>query len=281
MILNRDLYYSTALRNDECFLVTGAPVRREESVLIQVDLDAPAVVLECYRAAYPDQPYSDLDIREGKFPDRWLLSGGALVMDQEGRIALGLRDGNAAAPFTYTNIAAGRCDGPLMEHCLEEIASECLLFVRGSATGWRQVDMGPATPAVPEIRLPCMAAWLQKSLVDDGSRVRLGRCAPKLLKGGVDYLALFFEVCDKGACVEREVVEGYVFIDHQENTTEFRIARAFDLSPYAQGDVMLVFGEGTGHGVWKGPEQIRALCRLQEQWGTPLVTPFLQRLVGV
>jgi len=280
VILNRDLYSSAALRNDECYLVTRRPRREGGQVVVEVDLDAPAAVLERHRVRYPRQPYSERDIRNHRVPEAWLLSGGALVMDEVGRIALGLRDGNAAAPFTYTNVAAGRCDGPLLDHCLEEIASECLLFVRVAGGEWRQVDMGPATPSVAALDLPAVAGWLREVGPADAQRVSLRSCTPRRVAGGVDFLPLVFELSADGRRVEREVLEGYVFINPDENTTEFRIARAFDLSPYAQEDRMLIFGEGTGHALWKTPDQIRALCRLQREWGTPLVTPFMERLVG-
>lgn len=141
------------------YVVMDEPREEGSGIVVTVDLERDAAVIDKHRANYPRQPYSVGDIRSGK-DDLWLLSGGTLITDHQGRIAIGLRDGNATNPFAFTNIGAGRCDRSLQEHCMEEFHSELIVCVE-DPEGWVQMKFHESAPDLSSVRQrrPAIGKW--------------------------------------------------------------------------------------------------------------------------
>ena len=80
---------------------------------------------------------------------------------------------------------------------------------------------------------------------------------------------------------EKERLFGFVYENNSEQTVEFRLLTALDLSAYREppGRIEIFFGEGTGHATWKGLKQLHAMRAAQDIWGDTLVTPSVRELV--
>ena len=255
-------------------MVASEPVERDRDIAVEIDLDRPAAVVDKHQGRYA-QPYTVRQVREGVEGqgDLWLLSGGVLVRDRSGRIAVGLRDGNAADPFMLTNIGAGRCDRRLAEHCEEEFQSEFILCLHGP-DGWAQVRFGDATPPLAEVRarLPSIRKW--KSHVGDPPL-----SAEPPLRDDADGLEaatnVVVEWTDRGRLVDRESLRGYALVDGRNHTIEFRLPVRLALSPEDDDRAEVFFAEGTGYALWMRPEAIRELEARQTALGLTLVTPLL------
>lgn len=273
-VKNRDLYRQHNGR-DHLYVVTNEPQQDGKRMVVSVDMGKDAAVIDKHRADYPHQPYSVGDIRGGK-DGLWLLSGGTLITNHQGQIAIGLRDGNAADPFTFTNIGAGRCDRKLQDHCMEEFHSEFILCVKDPSGNWVQMKFDESAPDLSEIRAksPAIAKWE----VHIGQPRDLARPQPALKSGLPGMTTLAVEWKEGSQIQDREVLEGYTFLDQQNHTLEFRLPIELDLSTH--GDVATFYAEGTGYAVWKTPRQIRDLARLQQTFGTILVTPLLAGIVA-
>ncbi len=277
MYTNQDLLYRSPdqPRTDRLYVVTEPPLRQGGVTVVRVPLAAPAAVLDSHCPTCPQQPAVS-SVRAGD-GSRWLLSGGTLITDQDGRIAVGLRDGNAADPFVLTNIGAGRCDQKLEDHCLEEAETELILCVKQRGF-WQQVDFGPHTPPLHTLNKPAVQnaiAAILGSMHPSTATVRpppMRRIPlPTQLTGRIRV-----EWYDRSGCLEQETLAGYVFLDHRNHTTEFRLALQLDLSSY--DEVRIFFGEGTGYGEWLSLDQIGALAAAEKVARRNLITPFLRAL---
>lgn len=275
---NRDLLFwnPATPRTDELFVVTEEPTAfitapGTRTTTVRVNLDANAAVLDSRADFYPGQP-TVAQIRNGK-EKGWLLSGGTLITDHRNYIAVGLRDGNAADRFMYTNIGAGRCDQRLQEHCYEERDSEFILCVKEDGA-WRQVIFGPHTLPLRRLNKPDVDAIVASILPN------LGVAAPPPVANNPLASPLTGDIAvewyDAEGISLSENLSGYVFVDSAVNTTEFRLGLQYDLSAYE--DVHIFFGEGTGYAEWQSLDQIR----LQTSVGTiadrKLITAFLRHL---
>jgi hypothetical protein len=274
---NRDLLHWPAgrPRTDSLYVATEPPKHRGATLSVRIHLDSPAAVLDSHAGSYPKQPtVSSIRAGDGSI---WLLSGGVLINDQDGRIAVGLRDGNAADPFAWTNIGAGRCDRALEEHCLEERDTEFILCTKGEEA-WHQVVWGPHTPSLWALEKPCVRWAIQEILevlapVETPlSPIPLARSTlPTRLRGSI-----LVEWYDPQGCAFTEELPGHLLVDEEAHTTEFRLGLQVDLSEYE--GTCLFFGEGTGYGEWMSLVQLRALVAAEGVAGRSLVTPFLRSL---
>lgn len=274
MISNHALYRGD-IGGDHLYIVANAPVNTGDHCHLTVDLDAPAAVLDSRRRGHLDQP-SVGDIRTGD-DSRWLLSGGALITDHLGRIAIGLRDGNAADPFAFTNIAAGRCDRRLRDHCFEELYSELILCVRRASDGWAQLTLDQTTPDLADLRRrrPAVSTWRP----DVGEQPIKLMADASLLEVQDGPSRLTVQWLDQGRIEHQETLSGYVLVDRPNHTVEYRMKVRLDLSPF--DDTAIFFAEGTGYALWRTAAQIQALVASEQVFGSTLVTPLLRKLVGL
>jgi hypothetical protein len=271
-VLNRDLY-ERQCGGDQLYVVAGSPKRVGNHFTVRINLDGEAAVIDKHAGKHPDN-HKVSELRKGK-AGLWLLSGGTIITDQNGRIAVGLRDGNAADPFVFTNIGAGRCDRKLTDHCREEFESEFILCVQLKPNGdWFQIRFGPATPEFSLIRegIPAIAKWKPEvaphQLMDPGSLAVMGG------PGGRDKITI--EWYDERSVQEVENLDGYVLEDTSNHTVEFRLPIKIDLSPYYAEQIF--FAEGTGYALWKTRMQIHKLAGGAKKWGTRQVTPLLEMI---
>jgi hypothetical protein len=275
---NADLLFrSTGTpRSDDLFVVTEKPVLISapgvtKTTMVRVNLDSNAAVLDNRLDIYRGQPTID-QIRKGETKG-WLLSGGTLITDNKNNIAVGLRDGNAADRFMYTNIGAGRCDQSLQEHCYEERDTEFILCVKERGI-WHQVIFGPHTTSVHKLNKPDVNTILSPLLT------KLGAVAPTpvanipIATGLTGNIVV--EWYDATGVRKTENLSGYVFVDTAVNTTEFRLAIQYDLSGY--DEVQIFFGEGTGYAEWQSLGQIRLLAKAGGIARRGFITSFLGHL---
>lgn len=285
VIKNRALYYGEIQRTDHLYIVTQEPAPPGDVVNIKVNLDDSAAVCDGHQNEYPNQPYTDKDINtpnQGKErPPFWLLSGGALVSDDRQRVAIGLRDGNPTKDaFAFTNIGAGRCDRPLKEHCLEELATEFILCVLENGD-WYQCRFGTNTQSLHALQKPAIRKKIERVLssIDKNKGIK-EMDVDQLIGDPVEESQLPKEINITWIDGENQIKEklpGYVYLNNGEQTTEFRLAVTIDLSSYSMFEVF--YGEGTGYACWKNLQQIAALLDAEKTWGDELLTPFLRELV--
>lgn len=282
MITNRDLFEDPdGPRTDHVYVVTQPPIVNGKTVTVRVDLDAVAAVHDSYAAFYPHQPPLTT-IADGN-GESWLLSGGALITNEADKIAVGLRDGNARDPFMFTNVAAGRCDRRLEHHCYEETATEFILCVKSEGDVWRQVEFGSRQLLLCNLNKPAVKKRVTDVLASVfafgallsppplSQRKALSTRSSILgIRLPTDIVVEWFD--RQEATTER--LEGYVFVDQDNKTTEFRLAIPLDLTPFVDNEVF--FGEGTGHAEWLSLDDIRALAAANSR--RELVTPFLKQL---
>ncbi|MCL6588544.1 MAG: hypothetical protein K6U80_01165 [Firmicutes bacterium] len=271
-VLNRDLY-ERQCGGDHFYIIADSPKRVGNHFTVRINLDGAATVIDEYANNY-QYNHRVSEIRKGK-AGLWLLSGGTIITDQNGRIAVGLRDGNAADPFAFTNIGAGRCDRKLAGHCMEEFESEFILCVQMKPNeGWSQIRFGPATPELSMIRqrIPAIAKW--RPYVAPHQFIDSGRLAVMAGLGGPDKITV--EWYDKEGIQEVENLSGYVLEDTSNHTIEFRLPVKIDLSSFYAEQIF--FAEGSGYALWKSRKEIHKLAGYAKKWGTRLVTPFLEKI---
>lgn len=275
---NRDLlFWNLATpRTDELYVVTEEPTasitaQGTRTTTVRVNLDATAAVLDSRADFYPGQP-TVAQIRNGE-EKGWLLSGGTLIADHRNYIAVGLRDGNAADRFMYTNIGAGRCDQRLREHCYEERDSEFILCIKEGGA-WHQVIFGPHTMPLHRLNKPGVDAVVASILPNLGD-VAPPPSANKPLASALagDIVVEWYDA--KGISLT-ENLSGYLFVDSAVNTTEFRLALQYDFS--ANEEVRIFFGEGTGYAEWQSLEQIRLQAKAGTIADRELITAYLRHL---
>ena len=271
LIKNRDLFNNAVKGLDDLYVVTRVPQSANGEVAIAIDLNEDAVVLDECKENYPLQNQTVSDIRSGN-DGRWLLSGGALIFDQSGRIAVGMRDGNAADPFAYTNIAAGRCDRKFQEHCYEELASEFVLCVKRNNTDWEQINFGESTPPLERVRqaIPTICKWkayVKHTILHD----EVLRLTTPVNLEGLTTVSIHWQ--ENGVCQFEERIKGFTLLDSQNHTVEFRLPIVVDLSKYSGAEIF--YGEGTGHATWIFPAQILDVLDKIQIDGGRKVTPFL------
>jgi hypothetical protein len=241
--------------------------------LIKVDLSRPAAVLDPSKNSEVKNNYTIDQVRSGKIKNTWLLSGGALIFDQNNKLALGLRDGNAADPFCFTNIGAGRCDQKVIPHCQQELSSEFILCIkRGSS--WQQVSTGPNTKPIEELELPCVEKKLKRII----KRVTKSETAlSDIMAGPPENPPLpLKKVLIKWGDIESEAFESIIWLDEKNHTVEIRLPVYIDLTDFSE--TAIFFNEGTGFAVWKSLESILALSRFSDRDRAALVTPSLKYL---
>jgi hypothetical protein len=274
VVYNNDDLLNGRAGNDDLFVVTSEAYQDTDSKwVVEVHRDDAAAVND-KRAAQYNQPYTISDVRGGQVKDRWLLSGGTVIRDHEGRIAVGLRDGNAADPFHFTNIGAGRCDRKLKDHCLQEMVSEFILCIRGSGGRWAQVLLNAPErpPILNEIRAnrQSIKRWKTREIPDAGILDISGTDVKQIRSSGPDTLIVNWTRTGEPPLVER--LSGYVIKDTNNRTLEFRLAVAYNLSKYKPSDVEIFFAEGTGYAEWLTEDELKCLAKLDR------VTPFLREL---
>lgn len=281
-ITNGDLlFWGNAPRTDHLFVVTGMPTKANRKVTVPIKLDEEAAVFTPEAGRYCQGTTID-DVREG-VKGKWLLSGGTLVANSRKQIAVGLRDGNAPDPFVWTNIAAGRCDQKLEDHCQEEFETEFLCCVKKGKI-WHQVSFGKHTRLLCELDSPTVRRKLTEvvaSIYQSGrmlnhhSAVTLTYDRP--LATPLTQTIEVQWITNSGAPII-EKLKGYVYMDVKNHTLEFRRAVTLRLKDKAITDIVLFFGEGTGHAEWKSFADLKSLATAQKT-GPRLVSPFLDALV--
>lgn len=272
MITNQILLNHAEIRTDYYYVLTSEPIESKDSIVISVDLEQQVAVLDEY-AQLTD--ISVANIRSGRLQGLWLLSGGTVIIQDAHPplVALGIRDANAADPFTFTNIGAGRCDQKLFAHCLEELASEFILCVRDNGL-WHQVNFGAATRAIKKLYKSAVQKGVDELLQSD-------TYSSTPIQIPIDYRDPFHHKLFRKVTIHwgdgAESLYGYVWLDWHNQTTEFRLPVVLNLSHFQS--TCIFFGEGTGYALWKSIQQIRALVAAEKEWETDLVTPFLKQFV--
>jgi len=298
---------------DVLFVVTRPPDTRQNPVVVDIALDQVAAVRRKDRLDYQGHVSMD-DIRNRTSAgdhEHWLLSGGTLIIDDRRRIAVGLRDGNSDDPFVYTNIGAGKCDQPLLAHCLQELQSEFMLCLK-HCDQWYQVDLAGDTQPVDRIwgesklqsakpdvweRLcevchslgprPDLRRWLRAPTSDIEKFATPAGVETTFrdITGSCEITArtlapeskLQLRYLRGGTVVSEETFPGLVFPDEDIRTIEFRLVVQFDLSAYPDNRVF--YSEGTGYGAWKSREELKAMADAQKPPHNRLITPFLEWFV--
>ena len=232
------------------FVVVQPPITHDNQITVQINLNERAAILEIYKNEFPAQ-HTVEDIRSGKIDGAWLLSGGTLIKNQDDLVAIGIRDGNAADPFAFSNIGAGRCDQKLKDHCCEEMATEFILCILKNNI-WHQADLGKDTRKIENLQIPSIRKKIA-SIIDPPAPL-------KFQFGGIDIRHQEFQdnttrnIIVKWGNQVTENLNGYVWIDAQNHTVEFRLALKFDLSSYDK--VEIFYGEGFGgYANWKSGKQ--------------------------
>ena len=274
-VTNKDLFEQLVDGLDDLYVVAQTPKCTKDGIEIRIDLDGEVAVIDKHKERFPFQNATVSAIRTGKHGG-WLLSGGAIIFDQTGRIAVGMRDGNAADPFAYTNIAAGRCDQKFIKHCYEELASEFVLCISTDNCHWQQINFGKATVSLDKIRKaqPAIAKW--KKYVKS-PKLKSDVSIP-LVRTGLQGMSTI-KVCweERNGCRCNEKLKGFLLVDKKNYTVEFRLPVEVDLSGYKASEIF--FAEGAGYATWLFPEQIHQIGRQVRNDGSCVVTPFLTWLV--
>lgn len=262
------------------FITTREPKFSDHVTIIDIHLDDEAAVLDTVAEKFPfQQTVNDLRSAEKQL---WLLSGGVLLRNHDDQLAIGLRDCNGADPLTFTNIAAGRCDRKLYDHSLEELTSELVLCVKKDQETWIQLTPGPDSPKIHELHLPMVKHAL------DNLRQRLEKSGNKsetipYESYQDDTHALFhqlnvrwFDKVNRMICTES--LAGYVLIDNEHHSTEFRLPLKIDLSMYSEH--VIFFAEGSGYAEWMSFAQIHDLYLAERQAKRRFLTPFLRSFIA-
>jgi len=283
-VTNGDLYNwpTNVPRTDHLYVVTVPPNTRRKITTVQINFAVAAAVVDKCQNLYT-QPYTVSEIQRGT-GQHWLLSGGCLVTNQDKLVAVGVRDGNAADPFAITNLAAGRCDQRLEEHCKEEMASEFILCVQPRANNparrrpWRQVKFSQAT--TPLCSLNKAAVWTRtdpivQDIFKSGGMSRKPPMTEATLRSPLKG-TIVVEWRDGNRVIQCEKLKGYLWRDNRNKTIEFRRGVKINLSAYA--DSRIFFGEGTGYAEWIAVRDIRRLAKFRRFGGRNVITPFLSGL---
>ncbi len=260
--------------SDDIFVVCSPPVcdQTERILTVTIDKGEPAAALDSRHGGHPRQPLVR-DIANGD-GSRWLLSGGMLILDDQDRVAVGVRDGNAADPFAFTNIAAGRCDQGFKAHCLEEGRTELILMVRNEGA-WSQVDLGAGGLKLCDLNKPDVARAVQGILAEGAPGV-LALDKRLLLPPRQRRQPLWtLKVVWAGATGKRvETARGLVWKGPQ--TIEFRRPVRLRLSGMEGNRIF--FGEGTGYAEWWSHELLEKMALAEQVAGRRMITPFLKSL---
>ena len=276
-IRNLDLFRGR-FRNDQLFITAREPVHSTNELMLDIYLEDEAVVLDSVHDEYPLQPTVN-SIREYNSL-HWLLSGGVLLRNEKYQLALGLRDCNAADPMTFTNIAAGRCNRKLYDHCLEELYSEVVLCVKDVRGDWIQLSLGPQAIRINDLDLPIVANKLNEIKYKLSSSGHPINCESYSDTGHCLFKHVVVNWKDKQAqIVHMESLSGYVVVDENHHTIEFRLPLQIDLSCYQ--DNVIFFAEGTGYAEWMTPAQIYKLHLSELIAERHFLTPFLRNYILV
>jgi len=115
-------------KNDDKFCLCVRIRRNEKKLLIlEILKNDPAPLINFNQ--HPDE-FNISHIRDGKYPDLFLLSGGLLIFEKNNlALAMGERNDKSSDPFCWTNIVAGRCDNYWQQHIFNELAEEFFLLL--------------------------------------------------------------------------------------------------------------------------------------------------------
>ena len=271
---NKDLFTNLVKRQDHLFIVTSSPEQTDKGYRIQIELDRAAAVLQQYASQY-NQPYTVEELRQGvSHNDHWLLSGGVFITDHRNRLAIGLRDGNGPDPFMFTNIGAGRCDGDLASLCFRELADELILCIREKKR-WFQVCLFPNYPS-PSLKIlrqrnRNITFWRDEVITSGTLRpLEKTRAIIQAVHHEESMPTLLVKWMNReGTTLYNEELSGYIYIDRQHNTVEFRLTRILDLNAYQNKDTAIFFAEGTGYAKWCTVKELHQLTT------AGMVTPML------
>ncbi|MDH4318897.1 MAG: hypothetical protein OEV64_10940, partial [Desulfobulbaceae bacterium] len=260
---NSDLFNRRAEGGDQLFIVASQPQPISGGYTISIAGNRPAAVLQRHAKSH-DQPYTVEQVRHGLNQDHWLLSGGVLLTDHLGRMAIGLRDGNGPDPFVFTNIGAGRCDGKFIPHCLRELAEELILCLY-KKEHWIQVSFSPETPS-PLLSLlrkksPAIYSWNRainptdapEPLESTGVTIKTPNHPKNISHLRVEWTDM------EGTSPYSEELYGYLYLDPKNHTLEFRLPRILNLGSYRPEDTAIFFAEGTGYARWCSKEELKKL----------------------
>jgi len=272
---NQDLFNNHKKRQDHIFIVTSSPIQTNNGYSIQINFEQAATVLHKYAPRY-NQPYTVEEIRQGiTYSDCWLLSGGVFITDHRKRLAIGLRDGNGPDPFMFTNIGSGRCDGDLTTLCFRELAEELILCIR-EKNRWFQVCLLPNYPS-PSLKMlrqmnHNITFWRNDVITTETLKPlkeTKGIIQASHHKKNISTLLINW-INKKGTTQYVEELQGYIYIDQQHNTVEFRLTRTLNLDAYRDEDTAIFFAEGTGYAKWSTVEELHQLAT------TGMATPMLE-----
>lgn len=284
MTFTNDALFRNQDHSDKLYVVCHEPRPNQEGTEITISRDQIASVLERNKKEPYDSQLSVDDIRRGTFKDCWLLSGGVAIFDHKDRLAIGLRDGNAADPFAYSNIGAGRCDRLLRDHCNEELASELVLFVKvDRAAKWHLVRFNNQHSAFDikdfaDHHQGVSKGNLFRQILESYDASYIQDCTPTEYPGkmGVQHLTVKWEGDGE---TFTEDLHGYIFTDTEHRTVEFRLCLRLDLSAYDY--IGTFYTEGPGVAFWKTLPEIKALVQAQVSWKSRLVTPLLEYVASL
>lgn len=320
-IKNGDLLQAKKPRwRDKLFIVSREPVylKDKDAYEIVIHENDPAAVLDSLYSRYPEQPTVENIRRQGstenvrwrdEWEDLWLLSGGTLIFNEQGQIALGQHDEKSTNPFLWTNIGAGLCDQELQAHCMEELESEFILFVfvqeyedqdpvskRVCFRTQEELEILEPKPLGPQKLYTLDEKPFDKFIKDELDRIH--RVNNPILQEYIHLESSTKPVRDKKLSMLRKNLEvilkgpsgwewditkkgpydGYTWKDEDNHTVEFRLHLQFDLTAFAKHEIF--FGEGTGNAMWKSLHEIDNLVEGNfRRRRVRLLTPFMHNLL--
>ncbi|MCX5774453.1 MAG: hypothetical protein NTX05_07600 [Fusobacteria bacterium] len=212
---------------------------------------------------------SIMDIRNGS-ENKWLISGGVLLFNHKLELAVGLRDGNSVEPFSYTNIASGRCDRDLIEHCFEELESEMVLFIKEKA--WKFVKIGSQELCKLHFKKGDVLKKYKKIMEITTEVVSIDA-----YKEFSEILIPLEEIAFFRDGVYQYSFKAFLFIDSENKTIEYRLPMKLNFSKVEE--VAIFYNEGTGYGKFKSLRNLQALIDVEKAWGESLVVPMIKELI--
>ena len=273
MILNSHILSSRLPENGYCISVRIAR-RSEQDLVVKVLDEDPGVKINP-----SDDPhdFTISQLRDGSYPDLWLLSGGLLIFSTDDfSLAMGERNDRSVDPYCWTNIVSGRCDRYWKAHIADELGEEWLAFgfVKRSKR-WYRLTVNLFQ--LPAIAVPPIA---ESFLHQIPSYYKERSVSIKINQTG-DFLSLntfpFWKRIDIFWPDKSETFSGIVMIDEENHTIEIRQPAVVDLINFSTKK--LLYPEGTGRADWFPLRELIYLREKELAMEENHFTPFIRFLL--
>jgi len=249
------------------FCITVRVRRNEKNLLIlEVRNDDPAPYINYKQHA---SEFNILHIREKKYPDLFLLSGGLLIFEKNSfSLALGKRNRNSVDPLCWTNIATGRCETYWDTHLKQELAEEFLLYFHENRDSYVSL--------IPEILDDPATVFKNQQKVF--SRLTSHKPLAFPMNETGDFLELnrkpFWKTIQIYWPNHLDEFEAIMYFDAGNNTFELRQPALVDLTLYQ--DLNLLYPEGDLEAGWFPVSELKHQRQKELLDDKQRFVPFLQ-----